>query len=54
MAKAAFNTKTTLFISTLNLNLQTKLVKCYICSIAFYVAETCTLRKTDHQYLESF
>jgi len=39
MAKSAFSTKTTLFTSTLHLNLRKKLVKCYIRSIAFYVAE---------------
>jgi hypothetical protein len=54
MAKAAFNMKMTLFKSKLDLNLRKKLVKRYICSIAFYVVETWTLRKTDHQYLGSF
>jgi hypothetical protein len=29
-------------------------VKCYIWSIAFYGAETWTLRKLDQKYLESF
>jgi hypothetical protein len=29
-------------------------VKCYIWSIAFYGAETWTLRKVDHKYLGNF
>jgi len=35
MAKAAFNKMSTLFTSTLDLELRKKLVKCYIWSIAF-------------------
>jgi len=54
MAKAAFNKKKTLFISTLDLNLRKKLVKCYIWSMALYGAETRTLRAADQKYLESF
>jgi hypothetical protein len=54
LAKAALNKKKTLFTSKLNLNLRKKLVKCYISSIALYVAETWTLRKVDQKYLESF
>ena len=46
MAKAAF--------STLDLELRKKLVKCYICSIALYGAETWTLRAVDQKHLESF
>jgi hypothetical protein len=34
MAKAVFNNKKALFTSKLDLNLRTKLVKCYIWSIA--------------------
>jgi len=34
MAKAAFNKKSTLFTSTLDLELRKKLVKCYVWSIA--------------------
>jgi hypothetical protein len=44
MAKAAFNKKRDLFTSTLDLELRKKLVKCYICSIALYGAETWTLQ----------
>jgi len=51
MAKAAFNKKKTLFTSTLDLNLGKKLVKCYIWSMAFYGAETWTLRAADQKYL---
>jgi hypothetical protein len=41
MAKAAFNKKKkTVFTSKLDLNLRTKLVNCYIWSIALYGAET--------------
>jgi len=47
MAKAAFNKKKALFTSTLNLEMWKKLVKCYIWSIAFYGAETRTLRAVD-------
>jgi hypothetical protein len=54
MVKAAFNKKKTLFASTLDLNLRKKLVKCYILSMAFYGAETWTLRVADQKYLESF
>jgi hypothetical protein len=53
MAKAAFINKT-LFTIKQDLNLRTKLVKCYIWSIALYSAETWTLRKVDQKYLESF
>jgi hypothetical protein len=39
MAKATFNKKRALSASTLNLKLRTKLVKCYIWSIALCGAE---------------
>jgi hypothetical protein len=35
-------------------NLEQKLVKCYICSIYLYGAETWTLRAADQKHLESF
>jgi len=54
MAKAAFNKKTTLFTSTLNLNLRKKLIKCYIWSMGFYDAQNWKLRAADQKYLESF
>jgi len=53
MEKAAFNKKT-LFTNKLDLNLRKKLVKCYIWSMAFYGAESGTLRAGDQKYLESF
>ena len=53
MAKAAFNKKA-LFTSTLDLELRKKLVKCYISSIAFYCAETWTLRAVAQKHLKSF
>jgi hypothetical protein len=54
MAKAAFNKKSALFTSTLDLELRKKLVKCYIWSIALYGAENGTLRAVDQKHLESF
>ena len=43
MAKAAFNKKKNLFTSKLDLNLRKQLVKCYVCIMALYGAETWTL-----------
>jgi len=40
MAKAAFSKEKNLFTSKLDLNLRKKLVKCYICGMALYGAET--------------
>ena len=54
MAKAAFNMKRAFFMSTLDLELRKKLVKCYIWSIALYGAETWTLRAVEQKRLESF
>ena len=54
MVKAALNRKKTLFTNKLDLHLRKKVVKCYICSIAFYGAETWTFWKVDQKYLESF
>jgi len=53
MKKTAFDKKKSLFTRKLNINLRTKLVNCYIWSIAFYGAENWTLRKVDQKYLES-
>jgi hypothetical protein len=52
--KAAFNKKRTLFISTLDLELRKKLVKCYVWSIALYGVETRTLQAVDQKHLENF
>jgi hypothetical protein len=54
MAQAAFNRKKTRFTSKLDLNLGKNLVKCYTWNVAFYGAETWTLRKVDQKYLERF
>jgi hypothetical protein len=54
MAKASFSRKKTLFTSKLDLNLRTKVMKCYVWSITLYGAETWTLWKVDQEYLESF
>jgi len=54
MARAAFNKKDTVFASKLDLNLKNKLVNCYIWSVALYGAETWTLWKVGHKYLENF
>jgi hypothetical protein len=45
MAKAALNKKRAIFISTLDLKLRKKLVKCYIWVIALYGAETSTFEQ---------
>jgi hypothetical protein len=37
----------------LYLNLRKKVIKCYICSVAFYDAEKWTLGKVDQKHLES-
>jgi hypothetical protein len=42
------------FTSKLDLDLRQNLIKCYICSIAFYGAVTWTLRKVEKKYLEGF
>jgi hypothetical protein len=54
MAKAAINKERALLISTLDLKLRKKLLKCYIWSIALYGAETWTIRAVDQKHLEIF
>jgi len=54
MAKAAFDKKRALFTSSLDLELRTKPVKCYIWSIALYGVETWRLRAVDQKQLENF
>ena len=51
---AAFNQKKALFASRLGSNLREKLEKRYIWNVAWYGAETWTLRTVDEKYLESF
>jgi Reverse transcriptase (RNA-dependent DNA polymerase). len=53
-SKATFNKKKVHLFRKLDLNLKKKPVKCYICSLSLYGAETWTLRKVDHIYLEGF
>jgi hypothetical protein len=48
-----FSKTKTLFSNTSDLKLRKKPVKCYICSIALYCAETWTIRAVDQKYLES-
>jgi hypothetical protein len=52
MGRAAFNKKT-VFTSKLDLNLKKKLVNCHIWSVVLYGAETWTLWKVGHKYLEN-
>jgi hypothetical protein len=52
MGNAAFN-KTIICTNQLDLSLSMKLVK-YFWNIAWYGAETWTLRKADQKYLDSF
>ena len=54
MVKAAFYKKKNLCTRKLDFNLRKKLVKCYVWSMALYVAKTWTLRATDEKRLESF
>jgi len=54
MVKAAFSKKRALFTSTLDLELRTKLVKCYIWSIAYDMVLKLTLRAVDQKNLEGF
>jgi len=54
MVKAAFNKKRAFLISTLDLKLRKKLVKCYIWNRVLYGAETWTIRAADQKPLESF
>jgi hypothetical protein len=54
MSSAAVSKKKALFTSKGNVNLRTKLLKCYIWSTALCGAETWTLRKVNQKYMESF
>jgi hypothetical protein len=53
-AKEEFNRKISLLTSKLNIELEKKLVRCYIWSIALYGSDTWTLRKLEGKYLEGF
>jgi hypothetical protein len=54
MAKTAFNKKMARFTCKMYLELRSKLVKCYIWSIALYGAETWRFRAVDQKHLENF
>jgi len=48
--KTIFSRKNPLLTSKLDLNLRNKIIKCYVWSIALYVADNWTLRKADQKY----
>jgi hypothetical protein len=54
MAKEAFNKKKAIYIIKFGINLGMKLVKCYICGLALYGAETWILRDIGQKNLGSF
>ena len=45
IANEAFNRKMSLLTSKLNIELKTKVIRCYVWSIALYGSETWTLKK---------
>jgi len=51
MATAVFSKKRDLFTGTLDLELRENLLNCHIWSIAFYGAETGTVRAADRKQL---
>src|SRR6218665_719463 len=54
MAKNAFNHRKELLRKSLNKDMQKRIIKAIIWSVAFYVAETWTNKKEDIQRLEAF
>ena len=40
--------------SKMNLDLRKRIVKCLVCSVALYAAETWTISKTDMKRIEAF
>jgi hypothetical protein len=52
IAEEAFNRKTSLLTSKLNIELKNKLVRCCVWSIALYGSETWTQRKLKRKYFE--
>ena len=54
LAKEAFNRKRIIFCGPLQKELWKRLVKCFVWSIAFYGAETWTLRRNEQNRLEAF
>jgi len=51
MAKAVFSKVKALFTSKLDVNLKKEQIKCYIWRIAFYGAESWTIRIVDQKCL---
>jgi hypothetical protein len=54
LAKAAFNKNRALFTGKIDWERRKKSVKCYICSVGLYGAETGTVRAVDQKQLERF
>jgi hypothetical protein len=54
MAESAFNKNMNLLTNKLDSRLRKKLVKSYICSVAFYGAESWTFLHVDQKYFRSF
>jgi hypothetical protein len=52
--KAAFNKNKVIFTSKMDLEIRKQVVKCYICNISLYGAQTRTLRAVYKKHLESF
>ena len=53
MAKEAFNRMASIFCGALEKELKKALVKCFICSVRLYGAETWTLRRNEQKRLEA-
>ena len=54
MEKEAFNRKRSIFCGPLEKELRKRLVKCFVCSIVLYGADTWTLRRNEQKRLEAF
>jgi len=54
MAKKVFVEKKKLFIGKMNLELQKRIMKCLVWSVALYAAEMWMLTQTDRRILENF
>ncbi|KAJ4429501.1 hypothetical protein ANN_21670 [Periplaneta americana] len=54
MAKKAFNRKRNIFYGPLEKELRKRLVKCFVWSVALYVAETWTLGQSEEKRIEAF
>ena len=54
MVKKVFVEKKKLFIGKMNLELQKRIMKCLVWSVALYAAEMWMLTQTDRRILENF